>query len=248
MSNLPCLVSRWRSCEDSKESLFPTSPNLLSAFILQVSSANAFLSMNTNYAPGWGFKITYPLFKYVSLNYWLRLLEKGQCFTSDKLHLQSTEASRTMRTMRTRTMRTTEYLRPAWSFPAAGTVPLQGRHEGAKASRPITEKKKRKKKSLKGMLFPLVDSGRGGICNHSFGGINPPIPAPVLPWRPLNWTSQYSLESPVQRRVMNHSAPQDTLPLSRRAPHYLKDAHGIMWPYPSQNEQSYYIIMNNSFI
>lgn len=84
------------------------------------------------------------------------------------------------------------------------------------------------------MLFSLVDSGRGGICNHSFGGINIHLSlciATLVPLfvalRPLNWSSQYSAESPVQRRVINHFAPQDTLPLSRAAPHYLKDAHEI---------------------
>lgn len=178
--------------------------------------------MNTNHAGGWGFKITYPLFKDVSLNYWLRLLEKGQSFTSEKLHLQFTEASRAMWALSTSDL--------PWGFPAAWTVPLQGRQEGRSKGSSSHYRKKRKKNSLKVMPFPLVDSGRGGICNHSFGWINIHLSLlQVLPrcfclW---HWDLSVLPESPVQRKVINHFAPQDTLPLSRSAPHYLKDAHEL---------------------
>lgn len=184
MSNLPCLVSRWRSCEDSKESPFPSSPNLLSTFILRVSAADAFLSMNTNYAPGWGFKITYPLFKDVSLNYWLRLLEKGQCFTSEKVYLYSLRQAEPWEPEPWEPLGTSDL---PWAFQQLGLCPCRANmKEEAKAPHLITEKK-RKKNPLKVMPFPLVDSGRGGIYNHSFRGINIHLSLLQLPWCLCLW-------------------------------------------------------------
>lgn len=115
----------------------------------------------TNYATGWGFQITYPLFKDVSLNYWQRLLEKGQCFPSEKLYLQFTGASRPWGRWVPQTC--LEAFQQLALHPCRADMRV-----GPKAPHPITEK--RKENWSKVMLIPLVGSGRGGICSHSFGG------------------------------------------------------------------------------
>lgn len=122
-----------------------------------------------------------------------------------------------------------------WGFAAASDALSFARADTkveAKAPGPISEK--RKKKRWKVTLTPLMVGGMGN-ATIDFGGSIPVYPS--SPWhQPLGtpvpfcvasmamkWAFWDSLASRVQRKVNNDSAAWDILPVSRAAPHYLKD-------------------------
>jgi len=118
----------------------------------------------TDHATSCVFKITYPLYKDVSLDYWQRQRPAFHLRRKwEKLRLRFTGTSGIVCALSTSDLpRGIAAPGATLNFARADTK------VGAKSPGPIPEMRRKNRRKV--MFVPLIDSGRGGRCNHWFWG------------------------------------------------------------------------------